>query len=146
MHSCTSFSSKTEILFILGLFHVLFPLPDNLFNLLHQTNFYSPFCAQLLNHVQLFATPWTVAHQAPLPVGFPRQHTGVGCHVLLQGIFPTQGSNPHLLHLESFTAEPSGMPTHPLGLTNMSLTREVFPDTFSESHAPLLFSHYSVLP
>ena len=23
---------------------------------------------------------------------------GVGCHFLLQGIFPTQGSNPHLLH------------------------------------------------
>ena len=28
--------------------------------------------AQLLSHVQLFAAPWTVAHQAPLPVGFPR--------------------------------------------------------------------------
>ena len=25
--------------------------------------------------------------------------TGVGCHFLLQGIFPTQGSNPHLLRL-----------------------------------------------
>ena len=24
---------------------------------------------QLLSHVQLFATPWTVAHQAPLPMG-----------------------------------------------------------------------------
>ena len=24
--------------------------------------------------------------------------TGVGCHFLLQGVFPTQGSNPHLLH------------------------------------------------
>ena len=28
----------------------------------------------------------------------PGQSPGVGCHVLLQGIFPTQGSNPHLLH------------------------------------------------
>ena len=28
---------------------------------------------QLLNHVQLCATPWTVAHQASLPMGFPRQ-------------------------------------------------------------------------
>ena len=26
-----------------------------------------------LSHVQLFATPWTVAHQAPLSMGFPRQ-------------------------------------------------------------------------
>ena len=25
-------------------------------------------------------------------------NTGMGCHALLQGIFPTQGSNPHLLH------------------------------------------------
>ena len=29
----------------------------------------------------------------------PGKNTGVGCHALLQGIFPTQGSNPHLLHL-----------------------------------------------
>ena len=28
----------------------------------------------------------------------PGKNTGVGCHVLLQGIFPTQGSNPVLLH------------------------------------------------
>ena len=26
-----------------------------------------------LSHVRLFATPWTVAHQAPLPMGFSRQ-------------------------------------------------------------------------
>ena len=26
-------------------------------------------CAQLLSHVRLFATPWTVAHQAPLSKG-----------------------------------------------------------------------------
>ena len=29
----------------------------------------------------------------------PGKNTGVGCHALLQGIFLTQGSNPHLLHL-----------------------------------------------
>ena len=29
----------------------------------------------------------------------PGKNTGVGCHTLLQGIFPTQGSNPRLLHL-----------------------------------------------
>ena len=28
----------------------------------------------------------------------PGKNTGVGCHTLLQGIFPTQGSNPCLLH------------------------------------------------
>ena len=30
---------------------------------------------------------------------FSRQDTGVSCHFLLQGILPTQGSNPHLLSL-----------------------------------------------
>ena len=29
------------------------------------------------------------------PRGFPGKNTGVGCRALLQGIFPTQGSNPH---------------------------------------------------
>ena len=28
---------------------------------------------QLLSHVQLFVTPWTVVHQAPLPMEFSRQ-------------------------------------------------------------------------
>ena len=32
------------------------------------------------------------------PWDFPGKNTGVGCHVLLQGIFPTQGSNSGLLH------------------------------------------------
>ena len=30
-------------------------------------------CAQLLSGVRLLATPWTVARQAPLSMGFPRQ-------------------------------------------------------------------------
>ena len=33
------------------------------------------------------------------PWGFPGKHTGVGCDFLLQGIFPTQGWNWHLLPL-----------------------------------------------
>ena len=32
----------------------------------------------------------------------PGQNTGVGCHFLLQGIFPTQRSNPGLLHYRQF--------------------------------------------
>ena len=45
-----------------------------------------------------FATLWTVARQAPLPMGFSSKKTGVGCHALLQGIIPSQGWNWHLLH------------------------------------------------
>ena len=33
------------------------------------------------------------------PWDAPGRNTGAGCHALLQGIFPTQGSNPHLLRL-----------------------------------------------
>ena len=56
-----------------------------------------------LSHVQLFVTLWTVAYQAPptrllCPCEFPGKNTGVGCPFLLQGIFPTQGSNLGLLH------------------------------------------------
>ena len=51
----------------------------------------------LVSHVQLFTTPWTVAHQALCPWGFSRQDY-LGCHALLQGIFPIQGSNPGHLH------------------------------------------------
>ena len=32
------------------------------------------------------------------PRDFAGKNTGVGCHFLLQGIFPIQGSNPHFLH------------------------------------------------
>ena len=51
-----------------------------------------------LSCVWLLATPWTIAHQASLSMEFSRQKYGSGSQSLLQGIFPTQGSNPGLLH------------------------------------------------
>ena len=57
-------------------------------------------CAQShFSHVQLCATPWTAARQALYYWDSPDKNTGVGCHSLLQGIFPTQGLNPRLLSL-----------------------------------------------
>ena len=49
--------------------------------------------------VRLFVTPWTVARQASLSMGFSRQEYWMGCQSLLQGTFPTQGSNLCLLYL-----------------------------------------------
>ena len=70
-----------------------------------------------LSHVWFIETPWTVACQAPLkhesescsvvsnslqphelysPRNSPDHNTGVSSLSLLQGIFPTQGSNPDL--------------------------------------------------
>ena len=56
-------------------------------------------CVWVLSHVLLFATPWTRALLCPW--NFPGENTGVGCHSLLQGIFPTQVSNPSLLHWQA---------------------------------------------
>ena len=54
--------------------------------------------AKSLSRVGLLATPWTVAYHAPRPWDFPGKSTEVGCHFLLQRIYPTQGSNLDLLH------------------------------------------------
>ena len=52
-----------------------------------------------LSPVRLFATSWAVACTRLLhPWDFLGKSTGVGCHFLLQGIFPSQGSNPGLPH------------------------------------------------
>ena len=45
------------------------------------------------------------------PCDFPGKTTGVGCHFLFQGIFPTQGSNPGLLHCRQIL-----LPTEQLGI------------------------------
>ena len=55
-------------------------------------------CVLSLSRVRLFATPWTEIHQAPLSMRFSSKNTGVGCHFLLQGIFPIQGFNRGLFH------------------------------------------------
>ena len=46
------------------------------------------------------------------PSDFPGKNTGVSCHFLLQGVFPTQGSKLHLLHwkADSLPLEPPGKP------------------------------------
>ena len=48
---------------------------------------------KLLSYIRLFVTPWTIR-----PWNSPGQNTGVSSCSLLQGIFPTQGSTPGLLH------------------------------------------------
>ena len=49
------------------------------------------------SRVWLYATPWTIARQAPLSMGFSRHQHLCGCLVLSRGVFPTQGSNLCLL-------------------------------------------------
>ena len=54
-----------------------------------------------------------LSHGLPIllcPWNSPGKNTGVGCHSFLQGIFPTQGSSPGLLHCQadSLPSEPPG--------------------------------------
>ena len=58
-----------------------------------------------------FVIPWTVVHQVALcPWNSPGKSTGMGCHSLLQGIFPIQGLNVGLLHCRQILlpSEPPG--------------------------------------
>ena len=48
--------------------------------------------------LQLHLTPWAVARQASLSMGFSRQEYWSGVPVL-QGIFPSHGLNPHFFYL-----------------------------------------------
>ena len=66
----------------------------------------------LLSHVPLFATPWTVARQAPLrsPWHFPGKNIGVGCHFLFQGVKTMSTLSPALAG-RVFTTVPPGKPS-----------------------------------
>ena len=61
---------------------------------------------QSLNHVQLFATPWTVALQAPLFMEFSKQEYWSGLPFLSPGIKPM----PPTLAGRFFTTEPLWKP------------------------------------
>ena len=47
--------------------------------------------AQLFSHVHFFATSWTVAHQAPLSMGFSSQGYWCGLPFLFPGELPDLG-------------------------------------------------------
>ena len=51
-------------------------------------------CARSLSGVQLFATPWTVIHQAPLSMGFFKQEYWSGLPFPPPGDLPDQGIKP----------------------------------------------------
>ena len=65
-----------------------------------------------LSCVRLFATPWIVAHQAPLSVGFSRQEYWSGLPFPSPGDLPDQGIEPRspVLQADALTSEPPGKP------------------------------------
>ena len=67
-------------------------------------------CVKLLSHVQLFATPWTVARQAPLSMGFSRQEYWSGLPWPSPGDLPNPGIKPGspALQADALSSEPPG--------------------------------------
>ena len=61
-----------------------------------------------LSHVRLFATPWTVAHQAPPSMGFSRQEYWSGWPFPSPGDLPNPGIEPMspTLQADALTSEP----------------------------------------
>ena len=76
-----------------------------------------PTWAQSRSHIRLFATPWTVAHQAPLSTGFPRQEYWSGLPFPFPGDLPDPGIElvppaSLVLQADSLPFEPSEKPSH----------------------------------
>ena len=102
--------------------------------------------------VWLFATPWTVARQAPLAMEFPRQEYWSGLPFPSPGIFPTQGSNAYLLchlyrHACSLPAEPSGETILLITLfISSSTSKKAIPAVASAPWHPVLDWVFPTLP
>ena len=66
----------------------------------------------LFNHVQLFATPWTVTHHTPLSMGFSRQEYWSRLPRPLSGNLPNTEIKPRspAMQADSLLPEPPGKP------------------------------------
>ena len=70
-----------------------------------------------LSHVQLFATPWTVAYQGPLSMGFSRQEYWSGLPFPSPGDLPNPGIEPGspALRADTLPSETPGKPLRKVG-------------------------------
>ena len=93
-------------------------------------------CAKFFSHVLLFVTLWTVALRLLCPWDSLGKNTGVGCHAFLQGIFPTQRLNPHILWLlhgqvGSISLSHLGSPTNALDSNKLNTILSALNTSFS---------------
>ena len=92
----------------------------------------SPVC---VSHIQLFMTPWTVAHQAPLSVGFSRLEYWSGLPFPSPGDLPNPEAEPGSPALRA-----DSLPSERPGQRSMSHIRAVF---LPPLHRPHIFSSLS---
>ena len=79
-----------------------------------------------LSRVQLFATPWTVAYQAPLSLGFSRQEYSSGFPFPSPGDLPNPGTEPRspALQADALPSEPPGKPSWQIDGEIMEIMRD----------------------
>ena len=90
---------------------------------------------KLLSRVQLFGTPWTVAHQAPLSMGFSKQRYWSGLPFPSPGNLPNPRNEPGspALPVDSLLSEPPGKPNWYRCFQNVSHLNHVVFDLKGES-------------
>ena len=92
---------------------VLLPLRTALYNWLNDIKEKSNFTFWIkpgpLSRVWLFATPWSIAHQAPLSMRFSRQEYWSGLPFPSLGDLPNPGMSP-TLQADALTSKPPGKP------------------------------------
>ena len=76
-----------------------------------------------LSRVQLFVTPWTVAHQAPPSMGFSRQEYWSGLPFPSPGDLRDPGIQPRspTLQADTLTSEPPGEPFIGIWVSNSEI-------------------------
>ena len=88
-----------------------------------------------LSRVRLFATPWTVAYQASLSMGFSRQEYWSGLPFPSPGDLPDPGTEPGSPALEAdiLTSEPPGKPNYKYIPLKIVIDKELQPELCSVS-------------
>ena len=85
------------------------------FNLWHSNQNLIEGSSLSLSRVRLFATPWTIAYEAPTSMGSSRQEYWSGLPFPSPGDLPNPGIEPRSpsLQADALTSEPPGQ-THPI--------------------------------
>ena len=102
----------------------------------------TPLCACSVTYVQLFATPWTVACQAPLSMGLSWQEYWSGFSLPPPGDLPDVGIKPTSPVLAGgfFTAEPPGKSPNHSCLSVKSPWFQEYPVGFEVEAGPEVYS------
>ena len=100
-------------------------LSGSLYTLINYRVLWVCTCVSWAQSVWLFASPWTKPARLLCPGEFLGKNTRIQCRAMLQGICPTQGSNPHLLRLLHWQTD--SLPLSHLGNLIKALQGYFFP-------------------